>query len=217
MKGCVVAFFALMPSVFQLGDKLLEWMGNNEEAQGRSCETCFGCYTHQFVCDTTVVFTILIVPVVMNVMQFLIIDSIIRGKSQFALLPEDEEANAQLKDSDLDSDDDSETTRVDSQTAHDLSSAKARRTDLKHSIVADIMPLPLGEDPKPEGAASYNTLSSDASQSQEREGRESRRNSYGAMRIQLQPPEEAPLRNRVGRSDSSEKPQENALEGSPTA
>lgn len=37
MKGCVVAFFALMPSVFQLGDKLLEWMGNNEEAQGRSC------------------------------------------------------------------------------------------------------------------------------------------------------------------------------------
>lgn len=158
-------------------------------------------------------FTILIVPVVMNVLQFLIIDSIIRGKSQFALLPEDEEAQAPLKDSDSDSDDDSETTRVDSQTAHDLSSAKARRKDLKHSIVADIMPLPLGEDPKPEGAASYNTLSSDASASQE--GRESRRNSYGSMRTKIQPPEEGPLRARVGRSESSEKPQENSLEGNP--
>jgi len=70
MKLAVIGLFAALPSLFRIGDWLLSWLRDN---------------------DSQVIFVVLIFPICMNVLQFVSIDSIIKGKTSFHLIGDDED------------------------------------------------------------------------------------------------------------------------------
>ncbi|KAI0355360.1 hypothetical protein OH77DRAFT_1424840 [Trametes cingulata] len=66
MKLLVVALFAALPVIFDLGEWLLEFLGPSDAAQ--------------------VIFTMGLFPILMNVLQFWLIDSIVKGSGNYAPL-----------------------------------------------------------------------------------------------------------------------------------
>ncbi|KAA1473361.1 hypothetical protein DENSPDRAFT_779796, partial [Dentipellis sp. KUC8613] len=62
MKLLVIAFFALWPGIFELGGWLLSFLGTNDTAQ--------------------VIFVMGLFPILMNVLQFWLIDSIVKASSE---------------------------------------------------------------------------------------------------------------------------------------
>lgn len=76
MKVLVVGLFALWPGVFKLGEWLLTFLGPSDAAQ--------------------VIFTMGIFPIIMNILQFWLIDSIVKASAHQAsvALPADSERNS---------------------------------------------------------------------------------------------------------------------------
>jgi hypothetical protein len=75
MKACVVLLFKAWPGLYRLGDWLLGWLSNRVDAQGSPA-----LLDDSLADPHSVIFTMCIVPVVMNVLQFLVIDSIIKDR-----------------------------------------------------------------------------------------------------------------------------------------
>jgi len=101
------------------------------------------------------------------------VDTILRGRTEFTLLPEDEESTLAHPDSPSMEEDEehedsgslsstSSKTYVETQTAHDIKSARARRKDIKQTILADVIPpIPgLGTGESAERRASFVSVGS---------------------------------------------------------
>lgn len=115
MKTCVFIIFELLPWIVQVGDWALRWTEGNEAIQ--------------------IAFVMLIFPLIMNGLQYYIIDSFIKGKAA----PEEEDKHDEVGEdgallADEDILDEEEAGKEDGKTA----AIKDRPSDLRrHSLTSD--------------------------------------------------------------------------------
>ncbi|KAI0751126.1 vacuolar membrane protein-domain-containing protein [Daedaleopsis nitida] len=119
MKLLVVALFAALPAIFDLGEWLLAFLGTSDAAQ--------------------VIFTMGLFPILMNILQFWLIDSIVKGSSNYtplALVSEtprgsmDPDSEPLFHASDEDEDeDDGQSARHDIENPRPRSISRSRSTD----------------------------------------------------------------------------------------
>ncbi|KAI0650402.1 vacuolar membrane protein-domain-containing protein [Trametes meyenii] len=118
MKLIVVAVFAALPAIFEVGEWLLTFLGPSDTAQ--------------------VIFTMGLFPIMMNIIQFWLIDSIVKGSSNYSsltLVPDsprgsmDPDAEPLFRGSDDESDDDdSIPARHDIENPRPVSRSRSRNS-----------------------------------------------------------------------------------------
>lgn len=121
MKLIVVALFAVWPGVFRLGEWLLDFLGPSDALQ--------------------VIFTMGLFPILMNIIQFWLIDSIVKASGSALALPTEsargsiDSANEPLfqADPDEDEDDDGEPPRHDIENPAPRSVSRSRDDSVKQA------------------------------------------------------------------------------------
>lgn len=114
MKIVVVGLFAVWPGISTVGDWLLSWtaIGNGEAFQVILCVSCLHGYN-----DLILLHSVMgIFPIIMNILQFWLIDSIVKASSSSDVLPTDSPRSSDAQDREplfRETDNDEDETRFD--------------------------------------------------------------------------------------------------------
>ena len=87
MKLVVVVLFALWPGIFKIGEWLLSWLGNGDAAQV-ILQVSFSSLAH-FVALILGTSVMGLFPIIMNILQFWLIDSIVKAHAPPVALTDD--------------------------------------------------------------------------------------------------------------------------------
>ncbi|RPD66825.1 hypothetical protein L226DRAFT_565610 [Lentinus tigrinus ALCF2SS1-7] len=119
MKLLVIALFAALPVIFDLGEWLLSFLGTSDAAQ--------------------VIFTMGLFPILMNVLQFWLIDSIVKGTNTVSDSPRnslDPDNEPLFRASEDDDDDDGLPPRHDIENPRPRSISRSRSRDIERRMAA---------------------------------------------------------------------------------
>ena len=138
MKLLVVALFAALPVIFDFGEWLLSFLGSSDAAQVILWVPPRNVLSHHSLTHVDLDSTMGLFPIMMNVLQFWLIDSIVKGSSNYApltLVSEtprgsmDPDSEPLFHASDDEDDDDGQSARHDIENPRPRSISRSRSRD----------------------------------------------------------------------------------------